>query len=92
MAALIEPNPLAAAGLVDAHIHPDKTSWGDRWMMRRPAHTLDELIENNILALGEYGRSVEERAHALFSQALSNGTLAMRAHVDVGTEVGLAHV
>ncbi|GAT72306.1 amidohydrolase family protein [Microbacterium hydrocarbonoxydans] len=92
MAALIEPTPLVAAGLVDAHIHPDKTSWGDRWMARRPARTLDELIENNILALTEYGRSVEDRAYALLSHALRNGTLAMRAHVDVGTEVGLAHV
>ncbi|MGN7858960.1 amidohydrolase family protein [Microbacterium sp. 22303] len=92
MAAGPERSPLVAAGLVDAHIHPDKTSWGDRWMTRRPAATLDELIRNNILALSEYGKSVEDRAHALMSHALRNGTLAMRAHVDVGTAVGLAHV
>ncbi|MBO0981896.1 cytosine deaminase [Microbacterium sp. SD291] len=61
-------------------------------MRRRPAPTLDDLIANNVLALSEYGRTVEERAHALLSHALRNGTLAMRAHVDVGTEVGLAHV
>ncbi|MDQ4213123.1 amidohydrolase family protein [Microbacterium sp. ASV81] len=83
---------LAAAGLVDAHIHPDKTSWGDRWMVRRPAVTLDDLIRNNILALDEYGASVEDRAFALMSNALRNGTLGMRAHVDVSTEIGLAHV
>lgn len=92
MAAGPERSPLVAAGLVDAHIHPDKTSWGDRWMTRRPAATLDELIRNNVLALSEYGMSVEDRAHALMSHALRNGTLAMRAHVDVGTAVGLAHV
>lgn len=84
--------PLVAAGLVDAHIHPDKTSWGDVWMRRRPSATLDDFVENNILALGEYGASVEERAYALLSQALRNGTLAMRAHVDVGSEVGIANV
>ena len=92
MADVLERPPLAAAGLVDAHIHPDKTSWGDRWMARRPAATLDDLIRNNVLALDEYGVGVQERAYALMSHALRNGTLAMRAHVDVGTEVGLAHV
>jgi len=83
---------LSAGALVDAHIHPDKTGWGDRWMNRRPAATLGDLIENNIRALAEYGESVEDRAYALMSHALRNGTLAMRAHVDVGTETGLAHV
>ena len=84
--------PLVAAGLVDAHIHPDKTSWGDAWMRRRPSVTLDDFVENNILALSEYRRSVEDRAYALLGHALHNGTLAVRAHVDVGSEVGIANV
>ena len=83
---------LAAPALVDAHIHPDKTSWGGSWMSRRPAATLSELIANDLATQGDYTRSVEERAHALMSTALRNGTLAMRAHVDVSSELGTANV
>ncbi|HWT33477.1 MAG TPA: amidohydrolase family protein [Microbacterium sp.] len=86
------PTPLITAGLVDAHIHPDKSSWSDPWMKRRPAADLADLIGNNVKALSEYTHSVEERAFALLSHAHRNGTLAMRAHVDIGPEVALANI
>ncbi len=82
----------AAPALVDAHIHPDKTSWGGAWMSRRPATTLLECIANDLATQNDYTVSVEERAFALFSTALSNGTLAMRAHVDVSSELGTGNV
>lgn len=83
---------LRTPGLVDGHIHPDKTSWGGPWMSRRPASTLAELIENDRTTQFSYATGVEDRAHALLAHALANGTLAMRAHVDVSSELGVANV
>jgi cytosine deaminase len=83
---------LCTPGLVDAHIHPDKTTWGGPWMSRRPAATLQDLIDNDRATQFAFERSVEDRAHALLSHALENGTLAMRAHVDVSSELGTANV
>ncbi|GAA2461863.1 amidohydrolase family protein [Agromyces soli] len=84
--------PVVAAGLVDAHIHPDKSSWGGAWMSRAAAADLSEFIANDLATQRGYTRSVEERAHALLQSALASGTLAMRAHVDVSSELGLRNV
>ncbi len=86
------PGTLATPGLVDAHIHPDKTSWGGPWMSRRPAATLSDLIENDRATQFDFDRTVEERAYALLANARANGTLAMRAHVDVASELGTRNV
>lgn len=83
---------LATPGLVDGHIHPDKTTWGGSWMSRRPAETLRELIANDLATQQDFAESVEERSYRLLSNAVANGTLAMRAHVDVSTELGIANV
>lgn len=92
MTATPTPTRLRTPGLVDGHVHPDKSSWGAPWMSRRPASTLAELIENDRATQFSYARSVEERAYALLSHALANGTLGMRAHVDVSSELGTANV
>ncbi|MCW2289411.1 cytosine deaminase [Leucobacter luti] len=92
MTVLPNPHLLATPGLVDSHIHPDKTTWGDPWMSRRPAHSLTELIENDRATQFDLPSSVEDRSYALMQHALANGTLAMRAHVDVSTELGLRNV
>ncbi|HEY0638675.1 MAG TPA: hypothetical protein VGD67_13575, partial [Pseudonocardiaceae bacterium] len=34
---------IALPTLVDAHIHPDKTTWGQPWVSRRPASGIAEL-------------------------------------------------
>lgn len=91
-ATLDTPPLLHTPGLVDGHIHPDKTGWGGSWMSRRPARTLRDLIDNDRATQFSLERSVEERAYGLLSHALENGTLAMRAHVDVSTELGTANV
>lgn len=69
-------NTLAAPGLVDAHIHPDKSSWRGPWLSRQPARTLREFIANDLQAQRSYTRNVEERAFGLLKTALQNGTLA----------------
>lgn len=83
---------VAAPALVDAHIHPDKTSWGGPWMSREHAAELPELIANDLATQRAYTRSVEERAFALLSAAVAAGTLGMRAQVDVSSELGIANV
>lgn len=83
---------LATPGLVDGHVHPDKTTWGEPWRSRKPAATLTELIENDRESQFDLGGSVEDRSFALFSNALRNGTCAVRAHVDVSPELGLRNI
>ncbi|MFD0891322.1 cytosine deaminase, partial [Streptosporangium algeriense] len=41
---------LALPAPVDAHIHPDKTTWGQPWLSRTPAGTLRDLIEGDVAA------------------------------------------
>lgn len=83
---------LRTPGLVDAHIHPDKTSWGDAWLSRRPAATLTDLIENDRATQHTFAMTVEDRAYALLRNAVENGTMAMRAQVDVSSELGIRNV
>ncbi|WOH18477.1 amidohydrolase family protein [Paenarthrobacter sp. GOM3] len=83
---------LTTPGFVDAHIHPDKTTWGSGWFSRPPASDLASLIRNDLQAQLAARDSVEERAFALLRQAVLNGTMAMRAHVDVGSQIGLKNI
>jgi cytosine/creatinine deaminase len=87
-----DASTFAAPALVDAHIHPDKTSWGGPWLSRREATELRDFIANDLATQRAYTRSVEERAFGLLSTAVANGTLAMRAQVDVSRELGTANV
>lgn len=77
---------------VDAHIHPDKSSFGGRWISRTQADSLRDFIDNDVRTQATYTRSVEERALAVLRAAAGTGTRAMRAHVDVGPASGLANV
>ncbi|MEV7607070.1 amidohydrolase family protein [Paenarthrobacter sp. NPDC089322] len=83
---------LSTPGFVDSHIHPDKTRWGSPWQSRRPAMELTDLIANDLRAQLDSKDSVEERAYALMKQAVLNGTMAMRAHVDVGSQIGMKNI
>ncbi|MBN9613243.1 MAG: amidohydrolase family protein [Actinobacteria bacterium] len=92
MTANTERSTLHTPGLVDGHIHPDKTAWGGPWLSRRPGETLQQLIDNDLATQFSFDRSVEDRAYGLFANALANGTLGMRAHVDVSSELGLSNI
>lgn len=82
---------LVLPGLVDGHIHLDKSFIGDRWRPHRPVSSLRErlAIEKQELANAP---PIVERADALIHQAASFGTIAMRSHVDVDASTGLAHL
>ncbi|MFI1866063.1 amidohydrolase [Streptomyces jumonjinensis] len=83
---------LALPSPVDAHIHPDKTTWGGPWLSREPAHSLRDLIEGDVRARSRIPAAVGERAGALMDHAVARGTRAMRAHVDVAPVHGLSGV
>ncbi|MCM1946885.1 amidohydrolase [Streptomyces sp. G2] len=83
---------IALPSLVDAHIHPDKTTWGGDWVSRRPAETIADFVEQDVELFRAQTRSVGERAYGLMSHAVSRGTRGMRAHADVAPAYGLAGV
>ncbi|MEU6883137.1 amidohydrolase family protein [Streptomyces sp. NPDC046712] len=83
---------IALPSLVDAHIHPDKTTWGGSWVSRRPASGIADYVAQDVELFRSQRRSVGERAYGLMSHAVTRGTRAMRAHADVAPAYGLAGV
>ncbi|MER5309367.1 amidohydrolase family protein [Streptomyces sp. NPDC002773] len=83
---------IALPSLVDAHIHPDKTTWDGSWVSRRPASGIADYVAQDVELFRSQRRPVAERAYGLMSHAVSRGTRAMRAHADVAPAYGLAGV
>ncbi|WP_395366346.1 amidohydrolase family protein [Streptomyces sp. YH02] len=83
---------IALPSLVDAHIHPDKTTWGGPWVSRRPASGISDYVAQDVELFRSQRRPVVERAYGLMSHAVSRGTRGMRAHADVAPAYGLAGV
>ncbi|MFE7357051.1 amidohydrolase family protein [Streptomyces sp. NPDC057543] len=83
---------IALPALVDAHVHPDKTTWGGSWVSRRPADTIAEFAARDAELFRSQSRPVAERAYGLMAHAVTRGTRAMRAHADIAPAYGLACV
>ncbi|MCB8901595.1 MULTISPECIES: amidohydrolase family protein [unclassified Streptomyces] len=83
---------IALPSLVDAHIHPDKTTWGGSWVSRRPASAIADYVAQDVELFRSQRRPVVERAYGLMTHAVSRGTRGMRAHADVAPAYGLAGV
>jgi len=83
---------LVCAGLVDGHIHLDKTMLGLGWQPHRPGDTVAERIAEENVALRGLKLSTVERASALVRQAVAHGTTLMRCHVDVDPQVRLGNL
>ncbi|MFC8228662.1 amidohydrolase family protein [Streptomyces sp. NPDC057287] len=83
---------IALPSLVDAHIHPDKTTWGGSWVSRRPADGIADYVEQDVELFHNQRRPVAERAYGLMTHAVARGTRAMRAHADVAPAYDLAGV
>ncbi|AUL45991.1 cytosine deaminase [Bordetella trematum] len=82
---------LVLPGLVDGHIHLDKSFVGGRWHPHQPAASLRErlALEKRELAAAA---PILERADALLRLAAGWGTMAMRSHVDVDATTQLTHL
>ncbi|MCF3120564.1 amidohydrolase family protein [Streptomyces arenae] len=81
---------IALPSLVDAHIHPDKTTWGGDWISRKPASGIADYVAQDVELFKSQSRSVGERAYGLMAHAVTRGTRAMRAHADVAPAYDLA--
>lgn len=80
---------IALPTLVDAHIHPDKTTWGEPWYPRRAARGIAELGEQDAEVFRGTSTPVAVRAERLMGHAVTRGTRAMRAHADIAPAYGL---
>lgn len=83
---------LLLPGLVEPHTHADKTLWGLPWRPHGAGDTLESLIQNERRVLAETAAPTIERAAALLRQMVRLGTTAVRCHVDVHPEAGVASV
>lgn len=83
---------LVLPGLVDGHAHLDKTLWGTPWHSHCAGPSLIERIDNERRILRELGLSPQRQSARLLAHMVARGTTHVRTHVDVGPEVGLAHL
>ena len=78
-------------GFVDGHIHLDKTYWGLPWRPHEAGPTVFERIENERRLRRELRLAVDVQVARLARQAIGRGTLFIRNHTDIDTEIGLGN-
>ena len=85
---------LLVPAFIDGHIHLDKSFLGTRWRPHVPAGSLPGRIAAEADALREVDADVPiaARAELLGRRVASFGTTALRTHVDVHPEQGLARL
>jgi cytosine deaminase len=81
---------LVLPGLVDGHMHLDKTLTGLPWMGHAAGPTRMSRIETDKSILPHLPLSTEERAGNLIRECVARGTSHMRTHVDIDLDSGLA--
>lgn len=82
---------LLLPGLVEGHTHLDKSLWGLPWHTKIATGTFAEKI----VAERDLRRTLVNTTRNRIDLALAflaNGTTRLRTHVDVDTEIGLAHL
>lgn len=83
---------LVLPGLIDGHIHLDKTFLGLPWRPHRAGPTVPHRIAAEKEGRGELPLSVEERARNFLAREAGNGTVALRSHVDIDPDSRLDHL
>jgi cytosine deaminase len=79
-------------GLIDGHIHLDKTLTGLPWMPHQAGPERRSRIDTEKRLRPRFPLSVEARAANLLRQCVAFGTTALRTHVDIDPEIGLSHL
>jgi cytosine deaminase len=84
---------VALPAFVDAHLHLDKTLWGQSWVANGGGPTRRETIahEQQVLAAATTA-PIADRAGALLAHIRRQGTLSLCSHVDISPEFGLKHI
>jgi cytosine deaminase len=80
---------LLCFGMIDGHIHLDKTFLGAHWIPHVPGETVRERIRAEKTILREMTVPLEARASALIELAVSHGSTTLRSHVDIHPDIGL---
>jgi cytosine deaminase len=80
---------LVLPGLVEGHIHLDKTLLGLPFVPHRPGDSVTDRIAAEKALRRELAYPVEERAMRLIEQVVGHGTVALRTHVDIDAQVKL---
>ena len=70
-------------------MHLDKTFWGLPWRPHQAGPSVLDRIENKRRMRRELGLAPDVQAERLARQAISRGTVHIRSHVDIDTEIGL---
>ncbi|SNB76648.1 cytosine deaminase [Arboricoccus pini] len=85
---------LVLPGLVDGHIHLDKSFVGDVWKPHRACADGFDVRERVAIEkeLFTSAAPMHERAAALLRLCIAQGTTRMRSHVDIDVDVGLRHL
>ena len=81
---------LVLAGLVDGHMHLDKTLMGLPWMGYAAGPTRMSRVETDKTNLPYLPPSTEERAGNLIRECVARGTTHLRTHVDIDLESRLS--
>jgi cytosine deaminase len=76
-------------GLIDAHVHLDKTFLGLGWIPHVDGATVTARVDAEKQLRGTSGWNVAEQGDALLQRLCAAGTTTLRTHVDVDEMVGL---
>ncbi|MDF1793763.1 MAG: amidohydrolase family protein [Thalassobaculaceae bacterium] len=83
---------LVLPGLIDGHIHLDKTFLGLPWRPHRAGPTVPHRIAAEKDGRADLPVSVEERAKTFLARETCLGTVALRSHVDIDPDSRLDHL
>ncbi len=81
---------LLLPGLVEGHVHLDKTLMGQPWRPNAPAPSVPGRVAYERAHRAELG-PVRPRAMALLARMIAAGTTALRTHTDIDDNSGLAN-
>jgi cytosine/creatinine deaminase len=81
---------IAIPGLVEAHTHLDKSLFGMGWRRHQAGPRLIDKIETERRLKREWDIDPRRQSARQVVLSVGHGTTAIRSHVDIDTEVGLA--
>ncbi len=77
-------------GLVEAHTHLDKTLWGMGWRPNQAGPALGDKIDTERRLRAEWDVDPHRQSLRQALLSLGHGSTAIRSHVDIDTDWGLA--
>jgi cytosine/adenosine deaminase-related metal-dependent hydrolase len=83
---------LMLPGLVEAHTHLDKNLIGMKWYHNEIGPRRSDRIEADRRAKRQLGIDPRRQSERQLRQTLALGVTAIRSHVDVDTEIGIANI